>query len=276
MTSARRERSLPRGGASFPRHIFFFRKRQSKMKQEIRKEFSRSLNREMEYAVYGDAGKICLVFPSQNGRFHDFEHFGMVEMLRPEIESGKLQLVCADGIDGETWSNAERPPRERIETHETWFRYVMDELVPRAKADNPRSPTLMTTGCSMGGFHAANFFFRAPQVFDTVIALSGVYEAGYFFGGYMDDLVYLNSPVDSLANMPLDHTYLEVFRRRRLIFCVGQGAWEEDLLKSTRRLEDVLRAKNVPAWFDYWGFDVSHDWVWWRRQIRYFVERLGL
>ena len=40
--------------------------------------------------------------------------------------------------------------------------------------------------------------------------------------------------------------------------------------------EDVLRAKNVPAWFDYWGFDVSHDWVWWRRQIRYFVERLGL
>ena len=223
------------------------------MKQEIRKEFSLSLNREMEYAVYGDAGKICLVFPSQNGRFYDFEHFGMVEMLRPEIESGKLLLVCADGIDGETWSNAERPPRERIETHEAWFRYVMDELVPRVKADNPRSPTLMTTGCSMGGFHAANFFFRAPQVFDTVIALSGVYEAGYFFGGYMDDLVYLNSPVDSL-----------------------QGAWEEDLLKSTRRLEDVLRAKNVPAWFDYWGFDVSHDWVWWRRQIRYFVERLGL
>ena len=69
---------------------------------------------------------------------------------------------------------------------------------------------------------------------------------------------------------------MEVFRRRKLIFCVGQGAWEEDLLKSTRRLEDVLRAKNVPAWFDYWGFDVSHDWVWWRRQIRYFVERLGL
>jgi hypothetical protein len=27
----------------------------------------------------------------------------------------------------------------------------------------------------------------------------------------------------------------------------------------------------VGAWCDFWGFDVSHDWPWWKRQIAYFL-----
>lgn len=244
------------------------------MKQQHRKEYSRSLGRETEYKIYGHAGKICLVFPPQNGRFFDYENFGMVDVLAPEIEAGRLQLVCVDGIDGETWSATERPARERIETHEAWFNYVMNELVPRVRAENPAFPTLMTTGCSMGGFHAANFFFRAPQVFDTVIALSGLYHAGFFFGDYSDELVYLNSPIDCLPNMPADHPFMNLYRRAQMIFCVGQGAWEDELLESTRRFDAVLAAKNLSAWVDYWGKDVNHDWDWWRRQIRYFIEKI--
>ena len=38
----------------------------------------------------------------------------------------------------------------------------------------------MCTGCSMGAFHAANFFFRRPDLFDTVVALSGVYGTEEF------------------------------------------------------------------------------------------------
>lgn len=247
------------------------------MKTRLCKDFSPSLGREMECEIFGDAGKICLAFPPQNGRFFDFKNFGMVNALAPEIDAGKMRLVCVDGIDGETWSASDRPPRERIERHEAWFHYVLDELVPRLRRESssPETP-LMTTGCSMGGFHAANFFFRAPQIFDTVVALSGLYHAGYFFGNYSDDLVYLNSPVDCLPNMPADHAFMPLYRRSRMIFCVGQGAWEDDLLASTRRLEAVLRAKGIPAWVDYWGHDVNHDWDWWRRQIRYFIEKISL
>jgi esterase/lipase superfamily enzyme len=32
----------------------------------------------------------------------------------------------------------------------------------------------------------------------------------------------------------------------------------------------------VPAWFDYWGYDVNHDWPWWRRQLPYFLGKLKL
>ena len=39
--------------------------------------------------------------------------------------------------------------------------------------------------------------------------------------------------------------------------CVGQGAWEEELLYSTRQMDALLKEKNVPAWVDYWGHDVD-------------------
>ena len=52
----------------------------------------------------------------------------------------------------------------------------------------------MVFGCSLGATHAANLFFRRPDLFDRVLALSGIYDASYGFDGYMDEGVYLNSP----------------------------------------------------------------------------------
>ena len=43
----------------------------------------------------------------------------------------------------------------------------------------------------------------------------------------MDDLVYMNSPVHYLPNLPADHPYMELYRHRKAIICVGQGPWEE-------------------------------------------------
>jgi esterase/lipase superfamily enzyme len=57
---------------------------------------------------------------------------------------------------------------------------------------------------------------------------------------------------------------------------VGQGRWEADCLADTRALEGILREKGVPAWFDYWGADVDHDWPWWRKMLPYFLDRMGV
>ncbi len=240
------------------------------------KEMSHCLHREMEFQVYGEQGRLCLAFPPQNGRFYDFEHFGMVEVLRPWLDSGRLMLVCVDGIDGETWSNEQGEPRQRIELQERWFQYVVRELLPRARELGKTYGKGIVTGCSMGGFHAGNFFFRHPDLFDTVVALSGLYHAGYFFHEYMDDLVYANSPLDFLRNMPADHPYMALYRASQIILCVGQGSWEEDLLAATRRMENRLREKNIPAWVDYWGYDVCHDWCWWQKQLPYFFGHIAI
>lgn len=240
------------------------------------KEHSCQLGRDMEFKVFGGSGRLCLAFAPQNGRFYDFENFGMVETLRPWLDSGRLMLVCVDSIDGETWSDATGDPRRRIELQEAWFRYVTQELLPRARQLGVTHGKAIVTGCSMGGVHAGNFFFRRPDLFDTMISLSGLFHADYFFHDYMDDLVYQNSPLHFLKNMPDDHPYMALYRRSQIICCVGQGAWEDDLLDGTRRLDVLLREKNIPAWVDYWGFDVSHDWCWWQKQLPYFFDKIAL
>ncbi len=77
-----------------------------------------------------------------------------------------------------------------------------------------------------------------------------------------------------LRQMPADHLYWDVYRHRRIIMCVGQGSWEDELLDSTRQMDALLKEKDVPAWIDYWGFDSAHDWAWWRKQIVYFIDKL--
>lgn len=240
------------------------------------KEWSGSLGRDMEFKTYGDRGRLCMAFPPQSGRFFDFENFGMVDVLKPWIDAGRLMVVCADGIDAESWSKQDGDPRQRIEMQEKWYHYIVDELMPRVRELGDTTGKLITTGCSMGGFHAANFFFRRPDLIDTVVSLSGLYNADFFIHDYMDDLVYANSPIHFLPNMPQDHPYMELYRASNIILCVGQGAWEDGLLESTRRMDQILREKNIPAWVDYWGYDVCHDWCWWQKQLPYFFEKLGI
>ena len=241
------------------------------MKESWEKHYSERLGREMEYGVFGDSGKLCLAFPPQNGRFYDFPNFGMVEAAKPWIDAGVIRIVCPDGIDGESWSKQDGDPRQRIELQERWFAYIIEELLPLYARKGEKS---MVTGCSMGGVHAGNFFFRRPDLFDTLLSLSGLFNAQYFFHDYMDDLVYANSPVHFLRNMPEDHPWMKLYRESRIILCVGQGPWEDDLLYGTRELDAVLTERGIDHWADYWGFDVAHDWDWWQKQLPYFLGHL--
>ena len=73
-----------------------------------------------------------------------------------------------------------------------------------------------------------------------------------------------------------DQWYLDRYRRSQLVFCIGQGRWEEECLAETRALQAILESKQISATFDYWGHDVDHDWLWWRRMLPYQLERLGV
>lgn len=248
------------------------------MKIEYFKEYSPSLGRYMEYKVYGHAGHPMLFVPCQDGRFYDFENFHMTDVWAPWIDAGKVMVFSVDTIDTETYSDTSGDPRRRICLHEDWIRYLTEELVPvirrTAKQCNQtgQEPGVIAFGCSLGATHAANLYFRRPDLFDGLLALSGIYTTEYGFGSYMDDLVYLNSPVHYLPNLPWDHPYMELYRRSRAILCAGQGPWEEP--ETTWRLRDILSWKQIPAWVDLWGFDCAHDWDWWYKQVTYFAPYL--
>jgi esterase/lipase superfamily enzyme len=240
------------------------------------KHYSACLDRYMEYKIYGHCGKPVMFIPCQCGRFFDFENFHMLDHWAKWIEAGECIVFSVDCIDGEAWAGTHLSPRQRIENHERWYNYIVEELVPAIRQFSGRKD-ILTFGCSLGAMHAANLFFRRPDLFDSVFAISGLYDSLEFFGEYMDGLVYNNSPVTYLANMPAEHPYLMEYAKRKMLFSVGQGAWEGPLLESTRRLDTVCAQKGIPARFEYWGFDVNHDWPWWFKMVKLYVpELLGI
>ena len=245
------------------------------------REYSQWLKRDMEFKVYGYAGQPFLFFPCQNGRIYDFENFGMLDQCWQYIENGQMQLFTADSIDGETWSNQEGSVRVRMELQERWYHYIVDELVPRIFEINAKHTDggktkkgIIAMGFSMGGYHSTNFFFRRPDIFIGNLSLSGLFKASYFIGDYMDENVYNNSPIDYLRNMPKNHPYIPIYNRNKNIICMGQGAWEGPMLQSARELQPILEEKGIKAWIDYWGFDVCHDWNWWKKELEYFLPFL--
>lgn len=232
----------------------------------------------MEYKIYGFKGKPALVFPTSKARFFQFEDEGMIHAVRNFIDEGKVQVWAVDGIDEETFFSDHWDKVRRIHRHEAYFNYINEEMVPsicwKSRQNNcGHDQKLIVTGCSMGAYHAANYFFRYPWLVDSVVALSGVYSTEHFFGDYKPAEIYMNSPIDYLPNNNDAH-YLDRFQRSRLIFCSGQGSYEEEMIKESRKLKAVLDAKGIPAWFDFWGRDSVHDWPWWRKQIHYFFSKI--
>ncbi len=237
--------------------------------------WSPRLSQEMTLRVYGHGGKPVLVFPSQGGRFFEYEDFGMVEACHDFIEKGRIALVTVDSVDDQSGTYQSIPLPERALRYNAYDAYIVNEVVPFARSRFPDAETLLTTGCSMGAYHAANFFFRHPDLFDGVIALSGLYQLSLFLGDYMDENVYFHSPLSYLPPLE-DPWFLERYRKSRIVICTGQGAWEDEMIRDTRALEAILRAKEIPAWVDFWGPDVAHDWPWWRQQMPYFLSGIGV
>ena len=248
------------------------------MEVQYLKQYSPALNRDMECKIYGHGGKPVLYIPCQDGRFWDFEGFHMTDTWSPWIESGQVMVFSVDTMDAETWSNKAADPAWRARRHEQWIRYLTEEFVPfmqqmaRDRNGWEGNPGVLVFGCSLGATHAANLFYRRPDLFDRLLALSGIYTADYGWDGYMDDVVYMNSPVHYMRNLPADHEYIRMFNERKSVICVGLGAWE--MPDSTRELHHILMEKGIHTWVDYWGYDCCHDWDWWHKQVVYFLPYL--
>ena len=244
------------------------------MKFETRSHYSGALGREMPFNVYGHAGKPVVVFPSSGGSQNEFADFGMIEACRSFIDRGKIKFYTPDSVDKDSWLHEGKNAWEKGTTHDAYDRYIVHELIPLIRHESNWYGPMIATGCSMGGFHTVNFALRHPDVFNSSIAMSGVYDARFFTGEFFgEQAVYYNSPIDYLWNQH-DEWFLNHYRQNDFIVVVGQGDWEEPHIHDTRRLQEAFAAKGMEGWFDYWGHEVAHDWPWWRIQLPYYLGKL--
>ena len=242
------------------------------MRREERGWWSPSLGRDMDLLLYGHAGKPVLAFPSQDGRFWDWEGFGMIDAVADLLEDGRVTLATIDSVDAESWTNESAHPIDRARRHEAYERYVVDEVLPMLRWETGRE-LAWTTGASLGAFHAANLFFRRPDVLDGVVAMSGVYSPRLWVGDAAGDEIYFNNPLAYLPGLT-DPSYLDAFRRSQIVFVTGQGPNEEDAIADTRAMQGILHEKGIYATFDYWGGDVEHHWRWWGPMLRHHLGRM--
>ena len=80
------------------------------MYNQYHKEYSHHLGYDMEFEVFGHAGTPLLVFPPQGSHFYEWKNRGMIDTLRPFIDSGRIRVFCADSNDAETVDDVHRDP----------------------------------------------------------------------------------------------------------------------------------------------------------------------
>ena len=244
------------------------------MRREQHSLWSDSIGSTGDVIVYGHYGRPVLVFPSEQGRCYDFENNGMVDMVAGDIEAGRVKLYCVDSFDAASWSAQHLPLEERAHQHNRYEDWVVNTVVPWITNDSGGAAEILTLGCSMGAFHAANFALKRADLFPAALCFSGVYDIASLGWGERGEAVYFNNPMDYVAN--LDGSHLDWLRSRvSLLLVCGQGQWEDTTgaLDSTRRFAAVLGDKGVQHEMDLWGYDVPHDWPSWRAQLAHHLPR---
>jgi esterase/lipase superfamily enzyme len=243
-----------------PRHIFGWH--------------SPRLGLDMPVVSYGYAGHPLLLLPTAQADFLENERFFLIKAIEPYIFEGRVRVFSIDSINRYAWMNDDVHVLEKARRQRLYSAYIEEEVVPHIRRECGAHARIGISGASFGCFHAANQFFRRPDVFDTLIAMSGFFnlEPGYT-EGLMNDDIYFNNPGSFVKNMSDDD--LDVVRRHCQIHIVtGQGAYEAP--NKSREFSGLLWSKGIPHNLDLWGHDVNHDWPWWRRMLDHYIgNRLG-
>jgi esterase/lipase superfamily enzyme len=225
--------------------------------------------------AYGHWGRPVLVFPAEMGSAVDFESRGMLDLVQDLVDGGRVKLYCVDSYDAQSWSKYHAPLEERARAHGAYESWIVDQVVPWIHEDCGGAAGVLTTGVSLGAFHAANFSLKRADLFPQALCLSGIYDMSGLHGwGERGEAMYFNTPLDYLQHMHGDH--LEWLRSQVFLLLVcGQGMWEDTTgsLVSTKAFAERLADKGIPHELDLWGHDVAHDWPWWRRQFAHHLPR---
>ncbi len=223
----------------------------------------------MEVAVYGHYGFALLLIPTAAADYLEYERFHLLDAIKEPINAGKVKVFSINSINSESWLNQHMHPRDKSIRHQQFNEYVFQEVVPFMKTHTSQDTAIITCGASLGALHAANLFFRRPDIIDGVIAMSGDYNLSTYTKGYHDQDVYFNSPEQYLPNLTDKHILNNIRRSKHIHILTGSGPWENP--DASRRLSSILNARGIKHELDVWGYDMDHDWPTWRAMLPHYL-----
>lgn len=230
--------------------------------------YSHALGKDMPIAVYGHYGFALLLVPTAAADFEEYERFQLIDALAPLIDAGKMKVFSINSINTESWLNNEMEGAHKAIRQNQFNEYVFNEVIPYIKNHTSWDTPVIVSGASFGALHSMNLFMKRPDLFQGVIAMSGVYDLTEYTRGYYDEQVYYNSPIHYIPNLT-DEWYLNNIRSGKIIIATGAGAHEDP--QANRRFSGVLSDKGIPHELDIWGEDITHDWPTWRKMLPHFI-----
>jgi len=232
------------------------------MQEHHERFYAHSISREFEMQRFGHYGVPVIVFPTTLGRYHEAKDMGLINAVKPLIEGGKAIVYCPDTLNHESWYSKHLHPADMVRTHAAYDRFVRNELVPMLQ-ERHNTHHVVVAGCSFGGYTAANFAFKHPDVVKALISMSGSFDIKSFMRGYYDQEVYLNNPIDFIAQAHNPAIW-------QMGIILGTSEW--DICRpANERMSKLLEQKNISHWLDMKGW-VEHDWPLW---CSMFPEYLG-
>ena len=158
--------------------------------------------------AYGQWGRPVLHFPSEGGSAYDIENNGIIHVLAPAIEAGRIKVYTVDANDDASWSN--RVPRSgagRARAHNAWFAWITDQVVPAIHGDCGGWQPIVTAGASMGAYHAVNARCAEPTCSRTPWACRATTTPPRWhpLGRARAMALYFNNPLAYVPHLHGDH-----------------------------------------------------------------------
>lgn len=232
--------------------------------------YSEVLKKEMNIAVYGHYGFALLLFPATSDDYLEYENKGLIESIKPFIEKGKCTVFSIEGVNFESWLNNEHSLEEKSQRHYEYNQFIIEEVLPFVFGSCGGPVPVITCGAGLGAFHAANHYFRRPDIFYGMVAMSGTYNIMHFTGGYFDENCYFNSPVHYLPNLH-DEYWLSFLRNKHHVYMLT-GTGENEHPSNLDNIVSILNMKEIPHHHDYWGNEWGHNWDTWKAMLNHVLE----
>ncbi len=225
--------------------------------------YSHILGMSLKVEVTGHFGYPIIMFPTSQGDYTQNHDFKLNESIDWFVENGKVKLYNVETIDKFSFYDKNIHPSERIRNYELYMQFMKQEFVPYIQGLHSEH-RVAVAGASFGGYHAANFAFRFPDVVSHMFCLSGAFSIRNFMDGISNDLIYYNCPREFMKN---DEAWK--FKHMHIVLSTSD---EDICLDQTREMAGILTERGINHWYDEQRW-ISHDWPLWRMVFPNFIGR---
>ncbi len=229
----------------------------SQINEQKHRWHSYTLSIDMEMLTFGTKGFPIILFPTSMGMHNENRDFKLIDAISWYIETEQVKIFCPDSIDKHSWYNKEASSADRVKNHVLYDTMLRNELYPWMRDDTGHW-RIGTAGCSFGGYHAANFAFRHPDITALMFSMAAKFDIRAQMDGYFDENVYYNNPPDFLPDLSDENLWkMQVFL----------GSAEHDMcLDANYQMAHLLGVKHVPHVLEVIPGE-KHDWPAWRQQF---------